>query len=263
MDSSYALEYRRLHEQHWWWRARLHEVLDTLTELYRDNTNARILDIGCGDALLFDELASFGEVEGVEIDAQLVSASNPWRDRITIGPFDDRYSPGKHFDTILMLDVLEHLPNPRAALQHAISLLATNGFLLITVPAFRLLWTTHDELNHHFTRYTRESFRELADGVGTIHSLRYFFHWLFPAKLAMRGKEMITHSTPRPPGIPPALVNRALYGITRVEQSMCRRLPVPFGGSLMAIMRRLSQGSANGHGEPDASGLRLMGGIVH
>lgn len=236
MDSTYAMEYRQLHENHWWWRAREQEVLATLAQLHHNSSTARILDIGCGDALLFDELSLFGEVEGVEVDASLIDEENRWRDRITIGPFDEQYAPGKLFDTILMLDVLEHLRDPRAALQHAISLLASEGSLLITVPAFRLLWTKHDELNHHYTRYTRHSFQQLVDGVGTIRSLRYFFHWLFPAKLAVRGKEMLVPTQPRPPRLPPALVNRALYGLSRMEQSVLRQVPVPFGGSLLAIV---------------------------
>ena len=238
MDSSYALEYRRLHEQHWWWRARQQEVLATLDELHRNRqlANTRILDIGCGDGLLFDELAEYGEVEGIEIDGSIVSKTNPWRDHITIGPFDERFQPANPFDTILMLDVLEHLPDPRAAVRHALQLVTPDGSLLVTVPAFRQLWTTHDDLNHHFTRYTRETFRELVAGLGTIHSMRYFFHWLFPAKLAVRAKEKLLPTKPQSPRVPPALANRALYGLTRLEQSLLRRIPVPFGGSLLAIV---------------------------
>src|SRR5687767_9101320 len=122
MDSRYALEYRRLHEQHWWWRARQCEVLSTLAKIHRNTSPIRILDVGCGDGLLFDELAAFGEVEGMEIDGNIVSEDNPWRERITIGPFDQRFQPKKQFDVILLLDVLEHLPDPRGALQHALSL---------------------------------------------------------------------------------------------------------------------------------------------
>ena len=238
MDSSYALEYRRLHEQHWWWRVRQQDVLAMLRKLHRHNRQARILDVGCGDGLMFDELAQFGHVAGVEVDATIVSESNRWRDRISICPFDASYQPGEKYDTILMLDVLEHLPDPRGALQHALNLLTTDGTLLITVPAFRFLWTTHDDLNHHFTRYNRRTFRQLVEGLGTIRTMRYTFHWLFLAKLAVRAKETVFHSEPRSPRIPPDAINRALYALTRMEQSLLSRLHVPFGGSLMALVGR-------------------------
>lgn len=236
MDSAYALEYRRLHEQHWWWRVRQHDVLAMLRKLHPCRRQARILDVGCGDGLMFDELAQFGDVEGVEVDATIVSEKNRWRDQIFICPFDSSFQPGRKYDTILMLDVLEHLPDPRGALQHALSLLTTNGSLLITVPAFRFLWTTHDDLNHHFTRYDRRTFRQLAEGLGTIRTMRYTFHWLFLAKLAVRAKEAVFHSQPRSPRIPPGAVNRTLYALTRMEQSILGPFHVPFGGSMMAVV---------------------------
>lgn len=238
MDSAYALEYRRLHEQHWWWRVRQHDVLAMLRKLHRHKRDGRILDVGCGDGLMFEELAQFGDVEGVEVDATIVLGNNPWRDRIAICPFDASFQPGHKFDTILMLDVLEHLPDPRGALRHALDLLTSDGTLLVTVPAFRCLWTTHDDLNHHLTRYNRGTFRQLVAGLGTIRSMRYTFHWLFLAKLAVRAKEAIFHSRPRSPRIPPDPINRSLYALTRMEQSLLGRLPVPFGGSLMAVVSK-------------------------
>lgn len=71
---------------------------------------------------------------------------------------------GKDYSLILMLDVLEHLEDPVGALQHAVDLLTPEGTLLITVPAFMALWTNHDVLNHHLTRYTKRSFSNVARG---------------------------------------------------------------------------------------------------
>ena len=58
-----------------------------------------------------------------------------------------------------MLDVLEHLAHPGDALRHAIDLLRPNGGFIATVPAFNVVGTNHDELNHHVVRYTKSSFR--------------------------------------------------------------------------------------------------------
>ena len=51
-----------------------------------------------------------------------------------------------------MLDVLEHFENPGPALRRAVELLADTGAILVTVPAFLGRWTSHDEINRHFTR---------------------------------------------------------------------------------------------------------------
>src|SRR5262245_47239949 len=158
MDPEYAQRYREIYEKHWWWRARERLILSTIEKIKSQGSRGSILDIGCGDGLLFDRLSAFGEVEGVEMDASLVSPKNPWKNRIHVCPFDDSFRPQKRYSLILMLDVLEHFADPLDPLRRALALLDQDGILLITVPAFLFLWTTHDELNHHFTRYTKRSF---------------------------------------------------------------------------------------------------------
>ena len=68
-----------------------------------------------------------------------------------------RFDPDEPFDTILMLDVLEHVPNPEQMLGSAKRVLAPDGRIVITVPAFECLWTSHDDLNHHLRRYTAQN----------------------------------------------------------------------------------------------------------
>ena len=58
---------------------------------------------------------------------------------------------------------------------------------LITVPAFTALWTHHDDLNRHVTRFTRGTLTPVAAAAGlAIQSSEYLFHWLFAAKLVER-----------------------------------------------------------------------------
>lgn len=239
MDGQYAASYRTLYQSHWWWRAREAAVLREVARLLPPGRGYNILDVGCGDGLLFDKLAPFGRVAGVEVDPLTLSPNGPWRDQIHVGPFDESFQPQRRYDLILMLDVLEHLPDPAATLRHASSLLAEGGQLLITVPAFRALWTSHDDLNHHVTRYTKASFAELA-GSSSMHidRMRYLVQWTFPAKLAVRLKEMLLGAQPAPPVVPPAWINRVLAAATRCEAATLGRLGLPFGSSLLAVGRK-------------------------
>ena len=50
-------------------------------------------------------MSQFGEVEGVEPFAELVSPDNPQRSRISICPFDENFQPGKQYSLVLMLDL--------------------------------------------------------------------------------------------------------------------------------------------------------------
>ncbi len=196
-----------------------------------------VLDVGCGDALSFGALAEFGEVEGVEIDGAVIDASGPHASRIHVGPFDESFQPSQRYALITMLDVLEHLPRPQQALQHALTLLRDTGMILITVPAFMHLWTSHDELNHHQTRYTRRTFADLCGAGLEILQSQYFFYWLYGAKLVTRVKERLLKTGPADVRIPKGPWNRLLYGICRTEQLAIGWVPVPFGSSLLVVGR--------------------------
>lgn len=236
MDPEYGRRYRRLYREHWWWRARRRFVLEALQRLRPDGTWGAILDVGCGDGLFFDDLSRLGRVEGVEVDADLVSPDGPYRDRIHVQPFDSHFRPGRQYGLILMLDVLEHLPDPVAALRHALRLLEPRGKILVTVPAFSLLWTNHDVVNQHYVGYTRRTFRPVAEAAGLrLDDICYFFHWTWPVKLCLRVVEAIVRPRLRPPSLPPSWLNRALLAVTRAEQHLLTPFRPPFGSSLMVI----------------------------
>lgn len=237
MDPAYAERYRDLASRHWWWRARNDCVRREVARLLGTRRDARVLDIGCGDGVLFPFLSEFGHVEGIEPDPQVVSPDSPWRDLIQIRRFDDSFAPGRQYDLILMLDVLEHLEDAPGAVHLAARLLQEGGHLLITVPAFHLLWTHHDRLNHHVTRFTKRRLAAAVRGGGMeILSSWYLFQWLFFAKLIERARERVT-GPPGPAEVPPEPVNVALYRCCRAEQRLAGRV-VPFGSSLIAVARR-------------------------
>jgi SAM-dependent methyltransferase len=236
VDPKYGERYRELFEHHWWWRARTNLIIETLQRLLSCGGGESILDVGCGDGLFFDRLAQFGEVEGVEPGAELVSENNPHRKRIHVCPFDEGFLPGKQYSVILMLDVLEHLENPARALRHVAHLLKPGGRFVATVPAFMALWTNHDVLNHHQTRYTKASIRTVAGETGLrIEEQRYLYHWTCPAKLVVGAVERMFPSEPSPPKVPPSWLNQILYKLSRIEQQTLTRLPMPFGSSLLVV----------------------------
>lgn len=236
LDPNYGRHYRELYEKHWWWRAREEILIDEFHRLLHRSSPLSILDVGCGDGLFFNRLRQFGEVEGVEPAAALVDPLGPDRGRITVAPFDAKFNSGKKYNLILMLDVLEHLDVPEEALRQALSLLEPQGMIVVTVPAFRLLWTNHDQLNEHRTRFTKDSFRRVAASAGMkIIQARYFFTWLFFAKLGARLMETILPEKPKIPTIPWVGLNQFLFRLSRAEEKIIRRVPIPIGSSLFVV----------------------------
>ena len=255
MRPDYAAAYENLYLHHWWWRARRALILKELRRLAPPGGFGKILDIGCGNGLFFDDLRELGTPEGVEPDAALVDPRGSERGLIHRVPFDSRFRPGSRYGLILMLDVLEHLPDDVEALGHAASLLTPQGVLFVTVPAFKALWTSHDLDNHHYTRYTRKSFRQVAQGAGLRPTrMWYFFHWLFPCKLLVRWKEAVVgpgSGTRRPPREP---FNTMIFRLCRTEQFLSRRLPFPFGSSLLVQIEGPERKSPRRRGRAGARG---------
>jgi len=234
LEPEYARQYRDLYMRHWWWRSREEAILEVLHRHFPVVAGHKILDVGCGDGLFFDRLAEFGEVAGVEPDAGLVNPLGPHHHRIRIAPFDASFRSTECFSLILMLDVLEHLDNPGESLRHACSLLTPSGGLLLTVPAFQILWTNHDVINRHRVRYRRKTLRPLLQQAGfAILEERYWYQWTCPVKLAIRLVESAFRRPPAVARVPPPWINRPLYWISRMEQQTLGAIGIPFGGSLM------------------------------
>jgi hypothetical protein len=110
-------------------------------------------------------------------------------------PADERAT----YDTILLLDVIEHLPDPITFLAALSTAFPRLRDLIITVPACPELWSNYDECFGHYRRYTAATLRELAHAASLdiVHQ-SYFFHSLYvPARvLAIWKKQRSTRVNP-------------------------------------------------------------------
>ena len=80
---------------------------------------------------------------------------------VVVGTLSD-LSPGERFDSILYMDVLEHIEADAAELARAASHLKPNGTLAILAPALPWLFTPFDAAVGHYRRYTKASLRSIA-----------------------------------------------------------------------------------------------------
>lgn len=107
-------------------------------ELIRRARPQTILELGCGEGFVLSALADGGveaELTGVELSERAVRiARQRLGDRATIEHRDARelIDDGRKFDMVVMLEVLEHIPNPEQMLPILESL--SNGWLLLSVP---------------------------------------------------------------------------------------------------------------------------------
>lgn len=82
---------------------------------------------------------------------------------------DDCLALKKHeFDTVVCLNVLEHIEDHEGALQRLYEVLMPGGRLALFVPADQKLFGTMDTQVGHFRRYSREELQQLMEAAGFV-----------------------------------------------------------------------------------------------
>ena len=166
MDRDYELQTHQAEDRHWWYRGR-RRVLDRVIDDLRLPARAQILDAGCGSGRNMIELARHGTVTGVELsDTSVCLARKREAGEVIEGSVLEMPFEADRFDLAASLDVIEHLEDDLAALRELRRVVKPGGALLVTVPAYQWLWSGHDEINHHFRRYTRRSLQRVGEEAG-------------------------------------------------------------------------------------------------
>jgi SAM-dependent methyltransferase len=133
-------------------------------------TGTSVLDIGCGSGHLLRLLEDQGKcVVGLEPSRELVDLAQALHGplRIEHGSPEDIDEWPHRFDTITIIDVLEHIQDDVEQLRRMKALLKSRGRLVIVAPAFQALYGPRDAEQGHFRRYGR------GDLVGKLHLTGY------------------------------------------------------------------------------------------
>lgn len=78
------------------------------------------------------------------------------------------------FDSIICLNVIEHVLNDNLAIENIMKLLKPDGNSIILVPAFQNLYNGIDKTLEHYRRYNKKTLTNLASKHGSIEKTFYF-----------------------------------------------------------------------------------------
>jgi SAM-dependent methyltransferase len=243
MDPRHLDELIRLEESYWWHVAKRRLALALLERFAPPPGRVVEGGIGSGRQLLacrdqgysvsgFDVLPAAvltARERGLD-DVRLHDVCEPW----PLRPASVR--------AVLLLDVLEHLPDPLAALQHATRALEPGGAVVLTVPACPWLFGEWDRVLGHHRRYTARELRRQAREAGFhVELLKHWNSFTLPAAIAVRGCERLRgrRRAAEFPRVHP-ITNRLLLRCADLERRLIGFAPVPCGLSLVAVLRKCS-----------------------
>lgn len=130
-----------------------------------------ILEVGSGIGNFTLELAKYGRVVSIDISKSYIEKTQKFvggQAKVGLGDIEKgRYFfSGRKFDTIVCLNVLEHIKDDIKALGNLYRLLGPNGNLILLVPSHPSLYGLIDKSIDHFRRYDKKGLANMLLGLG-------------------------------------------------------------------------------------------------
>jgi SAM-dependent methyltransferase len=237
--SEYAIMFRA--ETTHWWYAGLRAMLDFAWEKYPPQAALRLLDAGCGTGANLTHFQSrTNRVYGIDLSPDAlhhcVARRHHTLARASAAtlPFPDGI-----FDVVLSCDVLYHqgIADPIAALRELRRVLKPGGLLLLNLPAYQWLYSSHDRSVHTARRFTKAKVMRMVAGAN--FDLAYTTYWntlLFPAIAAARlWRKLKAAPASDLDSNPDSPLAHVAAGLLQIERAILRVMPLPFGLSVFCV----------------------------
>ncbi len=203
----------------------------------------RVLEVGCGIGNMTDYFVRSDLLVGVDLlpaSVELTRRRHLKYDHVEaiLGDITDPDLASQlqtyAFDTVICLNVLEHIPDDQTALRHMYAALAPGGRLLLFVPAGSYMYGTLDVALGHCRRYDHAMLSERVAAAGfDVERVNYLNlagipGWWLNSRVLKR--DLLPHGQL-------SLFNRLAPAFIGGERLLRRIWDVPVGQSLLCIAR--------------------------
>jgi SAM-dependent methyltransferase len=223
-----------------------HETLKTFSLTHNYNIwivnllapyiGTKILEVGCGIGNLTYYLQHFGALSSIDISDRYLAHMKIDYPDICFYKFDIsdeavQILRKEQFDTVVCVNVLEHVQNDKKALQNIYEILKPDGRLLLYVPALPWLYGTVDADLAHYRRYNKKRLEEIVTHAGfRIEKIFYsnflaIVGWFFNSKI-QRKQELSYWQT--------ILFDKFVPLLEKIES----KIRIPIGMTLVAILQK-------------------------
>ncbi len=236
----------QVEDTYWWYTGLRKLVFLFMLESVHEKKRVNLLDTGCGTGRMLSECGEY-RAFGVDISEEalkfcrLRNLKNILRGSICDLPFKD-----KSFHIVISLDVLYHLKvsDDFRALREIYRVTDEDGVLLLNLPAYDFLKSTHDKMIHTKQRYTLRNLKAKVEKAGfIIERVTYRNTLLFPmlAFTRIMKKIRLPHERKIESDVKPlpAMLNKFLERILAAENRLITSgLNFPFGLSVFCVARK-------------------------
>ena len=209
---------------------------DWLFSFLEPNIKGRILEVGAGIGNFTSLLAKKGKVVAVDINNDYVTKLKKLSSNKISAGFGDiekgnYFFKNTKFDSIVCLNVLEHIKDDKRALTNMYKLLAKKGILLLLVPSHQFAYGSIDEKLGHHRRYDKRSLAKLLKKSGfSVTKMRYLnllglIGWFANSKILKRE-------------ILPKNQLMVFNKLARMELVLEKAIEPPIGLSVLAVAKK-------------------------
>lgn len=133
----------------------------------------QVIDIGCGAGVFLGFLKARGKkVSGVEPSSGMRELAKKIDPEI---PISAELDQNEKVDTVVMLDVLEHIEDDAKQVRKVHAVLKDGGQLVVVVPAHAILYGERDRQMGHYRRHSKASIKKVLEENG--FKVESFRHW--------------------------------------------------------------------------------------
>ena len=222
--------------KHWWFQARKEIIKEIISDKIKKKID--ILDFGSGSGVNIKMLSQFGFVNIYEphLDTKnylKLKFKNKNKFKVL------NKIKNQKFDLIILADVLEHLKKDKEVVKKLNNNLKKGGQILITVPAYKFLFSMKDITLGHYRRYNKGQIIKLFEKFKLIR-LTYFNFFLFiPITLLILLFKMCKiNFINEVESAPNQYINKILFYIFLIERKIIKIVNLPFGVSLLGLFEK-------------------------